>query len=93
MEASKSIINNIINPRQDKKLLYSFNCMCGWDIDSQLGLKSHYRTCDIMNMSFMELLSVFNKFSEGNDLGQLMNMHSITEYLLDDLNKRIIIGL
>jgi hypothetical protein len=64
--------------------------MCGRDIDSHQGLKAHYKTCEIMSMSYNELIEMQEKFSAGDDdLAQLMNLHSITEVFQQELSKRI----
>lgn len=63
--------------------------MCGRDIDSQQGLKAHYRACDVMNVVFRDLFEIFNQYSGDDEVGQLMNIHSITETLLQDIERRV----
>lgn len=65
---------------------------------SHLGLKAHLETCDVMSLGYSEIIETFRKFSHGGDgagvtyskdIAQLMNLHSLTQMLLKDLNVAI----
>ena len=75
---------------KDKPLRYDFSCICGTITKTKLALKTHFTDCEIMSLSYQDLVNPWANFiKNGEDIEQLQNLYVLSELVRDRIKGKL----